>query len=967
MRQRPSRQELIRRRRQDGFVGRQGEIAAFREVLRQVDEETEQFLFHIHGPAGVGKSTLVRQLETVAGENGAVTVYLDESVADVVEAMEAISAQMARQGAALKTFDKRLAAYRQLRHEATAGAATGPPPAAAEGEPAPVPAPSPSSVVASQVGLVGLGMIPGVGAFTGAVDPLQVAAGADRVRALFQSRRSPEDIQLVLSPLRVLGPVFLEDLAEAARRAPSIVWFFDTYERIGPLLDVWLRDLLISGRYGALPPNVLTVLAGQPGLAPAVWGDCLDLVTDWPLDIFSEDEARRLLTQKSVTDEHVVALILELSERLPVLVSTLAENSPASLDDVGDPSGTAVERFLKWEPDPDRRAVALACALPRQFDADVYRAAAPPDAPDQLPWLRTMPFVTDRAGQYHYHQVVRAMMLRLQRRRSPEAWQRQHTRIADAFAERRASVERGAAPDGGWWYDDHWLRLRLQEAYHRLCADPRGALPDALRELVDACTRETTLRRWAQTLVEAGRDGDARATAEWGERLLAALDTEELGLAALTLLIDQGRLDTAARAKAHRLRGRAHRTADRYDRALADYDTSLTLAPDDPRAYVGRGRTHLLTGRHDDALDDMNRAIEIDPGYALAFACRGQAHVGLARYDEALRDFDRAIEIRPAYAWAHSWRAHAYRRTGRFTEALADLDRAIDIVPTHRWSLTCRAQVYGALERYEEALADLDRVLELHPADEWILTVLGHAKAALARYDEALADFTRAITLSPASSGAHSLRGAVYRLLRRYDEAFADFDRAVELDPANEHALSQRGEAHRLLGRYEEALADLDRAIELDPADNWTLAARGQVYGALGRYEEAVPDLDRAIALRGTPDGWIHYERALARRRLGGSDWRDDLTRAVDLFTRDAGSGGFDARLGRGNLVVAHCALEAWEDAEAALAEFLACRPERELLGDAVTDLTLLTRAVPSLTGRVLPFRARLQEALDSA
>ncbi|MFD5147713.1 hypothetical protein [Streptomyces sp. NPDC058401] len=49
----PSRQELIRRRRSVGFIGRQSEADAFREALRQPPEEAAQFLFHIRGPGGV--------------------------------------------------------------------------------------------------------------------------------------------------------------------------------------------------------------------------------------------------------------------------------------------------------------------------------------------------------------------------------------------------------------------------------------------------------------------------------------------------------------------------------------------------------------------------------------------------------------------------------------------------------------------------------------------------------------------------------------------------------------------------------------------------------------------------------------------------------------------------------------------------------------------------------------------------
>lgn len=104
----PSRQELIRRQRQAGFIGRQGELTAFREALKQSPQEATQFLFHIHGPAGVGKSTLVRQLESMAREAHALTAYADESSADPVEAMEAICAQFAHQGTELKRIEKLL-------------------------------------------------------------------------------------------------------------------------------------------------------------------------------------------------------------------------------------------------------------------------------------------------------------------------------------------------------------------------------------------------------------------------------------------------------------------------------------------------------------------------------------------------------------------------------------------------------------------------------------------------------------------------------------------------------------------------------------------------------------------------------------------------------------------------------------------------------------------------------------------
>lgn len=119
-------------------------------------------------------------------------------------------------------------------------------------------------------------------------------------------------------------------------------------------------------RYGDVPANVLVVLAGQPRLDVRVWADWLDLVVDLPLEVFTDAEARRYLAARHISDEQVVEVILRLSGRLPVLLSLLAEARPDTAGEVGDPTGTAVERFLKWETDPARRATALACALPAE-------------------------------------------------------------------------------------------------------------------------------------------------------------------------------------------------------------------------------------------------------------------------------------------------------------------------------------------------------------------------------------------------------------------------------------------------------------------------------------------------------------------------------------------------------------------------------------------------------------------------
>lgn len=482
---RPSMQELIRQRRRAGFVGRGDERAAFRANLdMSPEDERHRFLFHVHGNAGVGKSFLVRELEQVARERGALTAYLDDGAGSVPEVLELISRQFAAQGRRLKDLERLLSAHRERRHEAELAAVSVPPT-----EP---PGPSAGSVAVARASLVGLGMVPGVGAFAGALDPAQLAQHADRLRSGIGARfRSHEDAQLVLDPESVLTPVLLDELSQAAPAVPWIVLFFDTYERTGRFVDGWLHTVMTSERYGALPATVVVVTAGQLPFDSARWGGFGDFMTDLPLQPFTEPETRGLLAGKGVVAEPVVSEVLRLTGGLPVLVSTLAESRPADPQDVSDPSTTAVERFLKWEADPVRRSVALACALPRKLDADVFRAALDVDGSDGeldalYAWLRGLPFVSERGGRVTYHDVVRAPMLRLQRRERPRIWATRQRGLAAVFTQWRTEAEAGRSTEE-LWTDEGWRELRLAELYHLLCAGESAQLSSALRDVVDAC------------------------------------------------------------------------------------------------------------------------------------------------------------------------------------------------------------------------------------------------------------------------------------------------------------------------------------------------------------------------------------------------------------------------------------------------------------------------------------------------
>ncbi|MFH9425573.1 tetratricopeptide repeat protein [Streptomyces sp. NPDC017529] len=885
----------------------------------------------------MGKTTLVRRWEAIAGEHGAATAYVGDAIADAVEAMETIIGQLARQGHGAKEFDKALAAYRQRRHEAEAATASpqgdGAPQEAGGGE-RPGPGPSPGSLVASQVGLAGLGMVPGAGPFVGAVDPAQVALGADRVRAAFAARfRNRDDAQMVLSPLQVLTPLFVQAVGEAAQRVGRVVLFFDTYEYTGTFLDVWLRDVLIEERYGELPAGVMVVAAGQGRLSPTVWSDHLDLVHELELEIFIEAEARQLLATRDIRDEQVIEVILRLSGRLPVLVHLLAEARPATAEDVGDPSGTAVERFLRWENNPARRAAALACALPLELDEDTCRLLTGEEGGAEVfDWLRRRPFVTDRSGRCRYHDVVRDAMLRLQRTQSPRQWERRHILLADTCAQRRLREQQGDdRPPQQWWQEQWWRECRLRETYHRLCAHPHRALPAALGELLHAYAHSpVTLRRWAQTLYRAGCDTDAPALSRWGQDALASLESGQEGIAAvLSRLLASGKLDSGDRALAYALRGREHRDVRDVEPALADYTAALVLEPCLVRAHVGRAWMQMWKGCHDDALAGFARAIELEPHHADAYLFRGTTYTVMLRYDDAIADYTRAIELAPGAIVPLSSRGGVYAHLGRYDDALADCHRVIALAPGRSSSHSARGRVYARMGRFEEALADHDHAVELDAHDVW----------------------------------AYVMRGEAYRYLGRFEEALTDLDCAIELEPDHSWPYVHRGETHRLQGRYEAALADLHRAVELDPADTWTKLHRGRLHRLLGRYDDALSDL-LTPGRPGPTEAWRRYEVALVWRVTNQLGWEEELSRSEQLYG-DVSVGGFTTRTDAAAMrFIIQCALQSWAKAEQTLESFLRAGPVTVRLRETMDDLEEAVAAFCLPSEPVQLLRRRLDQML---
>ncbi|WP_223265175.1 tetratricopeptide repeat protein [Nostoc sp. 'Peltigera membranacea cyanobiont' 210A] len=809
-------QDKLKQLQRLGFVGREDQVNQFRQNLAlPPEDDRRRFVYNVWGQGGVGKSTLLRQFRKIADEAKIISAYIDEAEKTVPEVMGRLAEELERQGHKLTQFTERYKVYRQKRQELETD------PEAPQGF---------SAFVGKTMVKTGVRLarrVPVGGAVFDFVDEDALATQAGEWASYVAKKITNKDeVRLVQEPEEVLTPLFLQDIFKIAEKTP-VVLFFDTYERTGEFLDNWLREIL-EGRHGEVSLNILITIAGRQELDKNHWEPYEGVIVRFPLEPFTEEEAQQYLIRKGITDNRIIEVILRLSGNLPLLVGMLADAHPNDPNQVVEPSSSAVERFLKWIDDPNRRQVALDAAIPRCLNRDVIaKLRAEEEADELFTWLKETSFVNERTDGWAYHDVVKTQMLRHKRLSSPQGWADIHGKLADYYDSLRNDLQ---LEEEEKQRDPSWQSHTLNVLYHRLCQSPQRNLSVSLNQFLAALKNQGKFaQQHAETMLQAGKDVDSAEVQRWGEQLANGLKAYEENLYQVTL--------------------------EMFTAVLQDSRIEVKWQP---IALGWRGQTYRLMKRYEEALQDLNRAIELDPKYDWAIASRGYTYCLMKRYAEALRDFDRAIELDPKFAWAIANRGYTYRLMERYTEALQDFDRAIELNPKLDWAIASRGLTYRLMKRYAEALQDFNCTIELNPKLDWAIASRGQTYRLMERYTEALQDFDRAIELNPKSNWAIASRGQTYLMLKLHNEALADFNRAINLDSDSNWKLYNRALAYQALNLADKARADFMLAIKLakqhceKDAKDWSNTFNLALYYLAAQYNQPAEQLYRYALSQGT-------------------------------------------------------------------------------------------------------------------
>jgi hypothetical protein len=231
-----------------------------------------------------------------------------------------------------------------------------------------------------------------------------------------QEQQEEIDTLLGSRPVQELTQALVTDLAKFVdqQRDKYYLWrrpmlVFDTYEQAGPVVDQWLRTvLLVNPALRVLEPVVL--IAGRFELLTydSRWSDYQSGLRNFHLYPFDLAETTEYLTKLGITDPGRIANLYEVTGGLPLFLHLAANlTSEASIVKV------LAERLLE-EVEPEWRNSFLEMAQPDGFNLETVRRYTNPKSQAEAFYeeLTRASFVEIRGNLWHFLPAVRQIFLR---------------------------------------------------------------------------------------------------------------------------------------------------------------------------------------------------------------------------------------------------------------------------------------------------------------------------------------------------------------------------------------------------------------------------------------------------------------------------------------------------------------------------------------------------------------------------
>ena len=751
----PSFQNLLGEFSDEVFVGRGEQLTLFEQVFKV--SHPPFLILGVSGQGGVGKSTLLQQYQHIAESCHAYSALVNEDYVTIPLVLSQFVKQFDEQDVSFSGFKERYHRYLELKEQV-------------EADPK-----APSGLLdfalrsATRVGLRSLKRIPVAGEFMDVlVSPEAENVIAEQTSAFYhyvsQKFKDKDDKVLLLETDSELTKYFLSDLNKFAD-LNKVVLFFDTYEKTASGIEDWLINML-HGNFGSFSGNTLFVVAGRYSLGQA-WMEFKRAIRQIQLQEFTVDEAKEYLTRSGITDEKQITQLIEISNRLPILLALLA-SSPSNLPE--NVAGDAVERFLIGKT-LEQREAALFASLPRYFNQDILSAILGKEEGEKaFAWLSEEHFVRSSEQGWAYHDVVRSLMLRYLHVKSSETYATIHKKLHDYYMSLTNGLELSKEKQQK---SNQWRKYELERLYHFFSENP----PQHIEYIAKMFTSGTL-----EILEAAFNNQNSDNDAIEGFEILASSCTD--------ILIQVAEETSEPTLKVF---------ADQYKKLITLFDSDLSeqlqqakdlftwLANVDGLNKQEKGVAYLLLAmfiadlaedevRKKDCLNYLNIAINLSPDYPLFYEASGQVLTTIKDYPAAVVNITKAIQLQPENGYNYQWRGRAYYEMEDYPSALTDFTKAIQLQPENDYHYYWRGRTHLKIKNYPAALADFQKSTSLDSEDDLNFYMRGLSQKAQGNDKSFEEDIQTAIRLFHLQHGdkinecQNTLTLALYTLANGEDE-----------------------------------------------------------------------------------------------------------------------------------------------------------------------------------------------------
>jgi tetratricopeptide (TPR) repeat protein len=859
------------------FVGRLNEIQFVQRRLIEPLLPDHNIIF-FYGQSGVGKSTLLNQLEFSIGSDNSLFAYVNERQSTPVDVMQGFAKRLEMKGGFSKALEIHKETLRKLRQDRERAEET--------------------------LGRKMTGQVAGLIAESVPVVGPLIKQGAEQVSNLLWDevayRRRRKDARHLEDPLQDLTQAFVDDLNKLAKRLADdyrgnekqtkrIFLCFDTFEYVADQIEPWLLDYILEED---IDTNIILLIAGRNRLThpsnhdPKRWLEYANDGTLHQIEIktFSKDETRLYLSEMKISDAIRIDQIWQVSQGLPLYLRMLTVSPEGDID----LTENIVQNFLRWIPRDEarkRRLVVDASLFSRPFSRDDLKAFSYISDEEReafYSWLLLQPFISGKDGRYLYHEVARNMFRRYLHQRSQDDCRAARSAIAIYYQTTLAALE--SAETRSAIQTDTWLEIALALVSQLLQLPDVDKHAQAIDLVVRAIGRgKDTGRgdRINKVLHELHDESAFEMTTPARDIVRLLLDYQEESTtasawhAAAASLIQALSTNLAhaweSLTRLHLSRATRYRTDGNFGQALECCEQALRLGSTFAETWNHKGFLLADLKRFEEAVAAYQEAIRLDQNYVYAWFNQGVALFALSKKEEALKAFDAAILLQPNYADAHFNRGAVLYALGRRDEGNAAFDEAMrvtSLAPSSAAGRCVKGNMLAYLRRHSEALAAFNEAITLDPRHAPAWRDSGCVLLDLGRHAEAAASLEKALDINPRNSVTWNLHGCALLDLGRFDDALQSFQRATAINPQDTASWNNAGYVLMKMKRFDDALVSLTSAKAADPNYAHPWRWHGRVLSDLKRFDEALPCFEQALAIN-PRYAEARYDRAATLAELG--------------------------------------------------------------------------------------------------